>query len=105
MLNGRHTVLQHYTFVWGKTGKMAIALGMGELRVSLVLSFGRVLPGRFRVMRVWILSQGRGASRNTLWAAHLAGIGSGGAQGRGQGVGREKGAEGSRALSSSSTTL
>lgn len=28
--NGRHTVLQHYTFVWGKTGKMAIALGMGE---------------------------------------------------------------------------
>lgn len=25
----RHTLLQHYTFVWGKKGDMALALGMG----------------------------------------------------------------------------
>lgn len=27
---GRKTVLDHYCFVWGKTGKMAVALGMGQ---------------------------------------------------------------------------
>jgi hypothetical protein len=26
----QHTLLQHYTFVWGKKGDMALALGMGE---------------------------------------------------------------------------
>ena len=34
----RHTLLQHYTFVWGKQGSMAIALGMGECSVCFTSS-------------------------------------------------------------------
>jgi hypothetical protein len=33
--NGRKTLLDHYAFVWGKQGKMAVALGMGSSELSL----------------------------------------------------------------------